>query len=167
MTELSEAKKNELIRKVTSEALRFYLDFDPKFMNMVECFAHDLQVKPSFVIERMALAHYAEMAAEEELAGQPLPKALMEFAPGMDAEQFYDYWKSSKVKQANADLDLAGRMTELNKYLLPGERAGSVYPSELQRRKDRAELIKQFPDKKDVFERADARQEEKRKQNKL
>jgi hypothetical protein len=71
-------------------------------MNMLEAFAHDIDAKPSFVCERLALAHYAEMSAEEEIAGQPLPRALMEFTTGIDAEEFYKSWKASKVKQLQA-----------------------------------------------------------------
>jgi len=136
----------------------FYAGLSMDFKDSMQRIADNLHVQPTFAIERLALAHLAEMAADEEIAGGPIPRALQEFAPGQTANQFYDAWKERKVKFSQADQRLADRMTELNKYKLPGEQA--VYPSELQRRKDLAELTKQFPDKAGIFERADAKQRE-------
>jgi hypothetical protein len=140
-------------------ALYLFVTFDPKFLKVANDMAKDMELRTSFVIERLALAHLAELAANEELAGRTIPKIMNEFAPGMDAETFYQSWKDNKVKQANADRDLADRMVELNKYLLPSEQAVNI--EELRDRKALADLLADNPpEKHDMLKRAWAHDKE-------
>ena len=137
-------------------ATYLFTTFDPHFLNVAARMARDLELQTGFVIERLALAHMAELAAEETLAGGTIPKLMPEFAPGMTATQFYDSWLSNKVKQARADETLAKRMTELNQYLLPGEKPANI--ETLKRRRDKAEFLKNHPGKEDVYDKAEVRQ---------
>jgi predicted transcriptional regulator len=87
------------LSKLFRVSVLFYAGLSMDFKDSMQRIADNLHVLPTFVIERLALAHLAEMAADEEIAGQPIPKAIMELAPGLSSQQFYDAWKAQKVKQ--------------------------------------------------------------------
>jgi len=96
--------------KLCELATYLFTTFDPHFLNVANNMARDMELQTGFVIERLALTHMAELAADEEIAGGVIPKLMMEFMPGMTAEEFYTNWKDNKVRQARADETLAENM---------------------------------------------------------
>lgn len=140
-------------------ALYLFVNFDPHFLQVCNNMAKDMELRTAFIIERLALAHLAELAADEELAGGTIPKLMPQFAPGMTGTEFYDNWKSNLVRLARADETLAEHMKELQtKYGRPGDfNVGIV---ELRKREHDAEFAKLPPETQAKIKRADARQQE-------
>lgn len=75
------------------EGVKFMIDFDPDFINMIQAFAKDLQTSPSLIIERSTCCYLAEIIAEQEaaleLTGSMIPKSYPEFTPGVGTLQFF------------------------------------------------------------------------------
>lgn len=90
------------------KAIELLIGFDSEFLGFAERYARDLGITASMLIERAALCHIAERAADEEFYGQPSPEALIEYAPnpGITARQFFDNEVENRVNQmklANPD----------------------------------------------------------------
>ena len=85
--------------KTIESGIYLITTFSPEFLNLANGIAKNLNLKTAFVVERFALAHLAERAAESELAGGTIPRTMLELAPGLDAEAFYTHWKSEKIRQ--------------------------------------------------------------------
>ena len=95
---MAKHKKTSLSR-LFKNAVAFYLLFDDEFLGMAQKMAGDLGLSTSFVIERLSLVTLAEMAADEGTAGEPIQRLLVEFTPGLSAQQFFDSWKNNKIEQ--------------------------------------------------------------------
>jgi hypothetical protein len=174
LQQLAKMKKTSL-SMLFKQALVLYLGFSDDFLKIYHRMASDLGVQPPFVIERMALAYFAELAAEEEVQieafGKPLPRALPEFAPGQTSFEFFEAWKDNKVKEIRYHLQgpnyISPAEAELLKYQKEGE---TVTYEELIRRKHNAEfeaeIAKLPPDKQQklraAFQRTETRQKEMR-----
>ena len=149
--------------------LMFSLGFSDDFQDAIYKLANDLGISPSFVIEHLALAHWAEMAASEEVNGGPIPRALMEFIPGLTSRQFFDYWRDNKVKEIRYHLQgpnyISPAEAELLKYQKEGE---TVTYEELIRRKHNAEFEAEIatlpPDKQQKLRAARQRDELRQKE---
>lgn len=148
--EAEEKKRNvpvdiENVTDIYESALNLFLGFDPYFLLRMSGLAEHWSLPPSIVIENLAILGYAKLKADaEQHGGQMLLYNFVFDENGpirgerLEAQCLsytqHEAFEYTQLKQLLADKNLSERMTELNKYLSPDERPGSIKIQELERR---------------------------------
>jgi len=157
------AKRNKMTLSEYIETIyRFYDKFDVGLLSGLDQFYRDsgTTLSLSQILQRLAVMVLAQRDAERDAeiktTGVAEPILLIEAADdGLHITDFYKVQYDNEFRQCTADYSFDKKMKELNKYKQPGEH---VTIQELQRRKNRADFVKRFPDKANLYDRTQAEQ---------
>lgn len=158
------------IEWLAQQGVEIACNLDAPVFTQIHNQAARLELPLSRVIENYFIDRWAYESAESEVNGPVL--LLTQFARNENdemiiGEELFNMLKNSYTKRLKdynilqtekADKQLADRMTELNKYLLPGEQSANI--ETLRRRRDKAEFLKNHPGKEAAWDKAEARQRE-------
>ena len=135
--------------KLIEQGKRLFFQMDSSLLNRIQIFSEGLGIEPWLVIQNLLIDQWARTAAKAKVEGGFVRRLLPEFAKEVledgtekvvTGEPLFSslvQWYEQELKQPLQDQELAKRMTELNKYKLPGEQ--SVTIQELQRRQAKGE----------------------------
>lgn len=166
----------KLDNELREQGMMVFSKMPDGLLHRLKWFSEALEIPVWQVVHNLLIDQWARTAARAEVEGGFVHRLLPEFAKetlgdGTEGlvtgealfKALVDFYVNEE-KLKTQDEELEKRMRDLNEYKLSPRESVSI--QELERRRARIKFLERFPDKKDLYDRAEARQKEHRAKRK-